>query len=123
MITINDNHYSHSSSPSAISSDRKMFETKSNYNNDSRFASISSGPIENYSIENDTMASTSSRVYSFFGAAYDVTKIVAGAIKEKVSEMDIGRRLYYTGEKTVEVLRYTGSKVIETSSDIAVIFY
>ena len=122
MITINDNHYSNSSSLSAVSSDRKNFETvKSNYSNDSRFASISSEPVENYSLENDGVASTSSRIYSFLGAAYDVTKTVAGAIKERVSEMDIGRKLVYTGEKTVEVLKYTGSKVIEKSSDIAVI--
>lgn len=121
MISINDNHYSNKNSFSSVSNDGKKFESvSSNYNNDSRFASISSEPIENYAIHNEGYNTTGSKLYSFLGSAFDVTKNIAGALKEKVSEMEIGSKLINTGGKTIEVLKYTGSKVIEKSSDIAV---
>jgi len=121
MITINDDHYSNRVSFSNYSNDEKKFESiGSNYNKDPRFASISSEPIENYSLDNDGYTSTGSRIYSFIGSAFEVTKSVAGAIKEKVGDMDLGSKVIYTGGKTFEVIKYTGSKVIEKGSEVAV---
>jgi hypothetical protein len=121
MIAINDDHYSNRVSYSNYSNEGKKFESiGSNYNNDPRFASISSEPIYNYSLDNDGYTSTGSKIYSFLGSAFEVTKSVAGALKEKVGDMDITSKMIYTGGKTVEVIKYTGSKVIEKGSEVAV---
>lgn len=136
MINIGQDHYSNSRSYSSVnnssnsnsyenkysdnnSSNEKFTSISSNYKNDSRFASVSSEPF-NPNEEVSAQNSTSSYIYSFFGTALNTTKNVAGSVKEKVSELDISSKIAYGGGKTVEVLKYTGSKVYEKGSNIVV---
>ena len=96
-------------------------ETKFNSisNNDPRFASISSELIENNEYKDDY--TFSSKIVSFFGSALEVSKTVASTVKEKVSDMDFGKKLFYVGGKTADVLYNTSSTLYEKSYEIAVI--
>jgi hypothetical protein len=109
---ISADHYSNSYS-------NKFTSISSTYNDDPRFASISSDPItykndEEYKESNSTF-------YSYLGIAYNKTKAFASIVKDKIVEMDLGSKLKETGGKTVDVLKYTGSKVYEKGSEVVVI--
>jgi hypothetical protein len=127
MLNINDDHYKKnyssvdSSSMSNTRDGNKFATVSSSYKNDTRFASISSEPIQPF--EEVQPETNSSRLYSFLGVAYQTSAYVAGAVRDRVSTMDLGTKLQYTGGKTVEVLKYTGSKVYEKSSELYVFFY
>jgi hypothetical protein len=107
----NNNNYSYNDSSN------KFTSISSKYGNDSRFASVSSGPIE------ETSASTTSdTVLSYLGSFLYKTKEVATTIKDKVSEIDLTNTIELS-KKTIDVLKYTGSVVYEKTSDIIVILY
>lgn len=116
MININNDHYSKSYN-SVGSEGSKFTSVNSSYGNDNRFASISSEPITPLEESNSNNSDSSySKLYSFFGSALQKTYEVAGVVKDRVSTIDFGDKLRYTGE----VLKYTGSKVYEKGSDIVV---
>ena len=124
MINIGTDHYSNSFSSvgNTVSSGDKFTQIDSKYGNDSRFASVTSEPWNKDEEVNPstTDASTSSRLYSFLGSAFYKTKEIASVIKDKVYDMDIGSKLKYTGGVTVDVIKYTGSKVYEKGSNLVV---
>ena len=128
-INISDNHYKNYSSVSSDdngnkynNSNNKFTSISSSYGNDSRFASVSSEPINN-SDDGDNSNSNTAKIFSLFGNAFSKTKEIAYLVTEKVGEMDFTNKLKYTGSKAIEVIKYTGEKVYETSSDIAVRIY
>jgi len=90
-------------------------------NNDPRFASVSSSPIDNYQDENKD-GNISTKVYSALSGALDITKNVASSVKDKVKDMELGDKLYYAGGKTADILYNASYKIYEKGSDIAVIF-
>lgn len=97
----------------------------STYKDDPRFASISSEPYEpekegRYGSTCSSNSYSDYKLYSYFGFAFDKTKQIASAVKDKIVEYEIGNKIVTTGSKTVDVLRYTGSKVYEKSSEVAV---
>jgi hypothetical protein len=93
--------------------------TKSN-NNDPRFASVSSYPID--SLDEEDYGTYSSKVYSILGGALSVTKKVASNIQDKVKEYEIGDKLIYAGGKTADILYNASFKIYEKGSEIAVFF-
>lgn len=91
-------------------------------NNDPRFASVSSTPLDAY--EDDFQSENiSSKVYSILGGALNATKNVASTVQEKVKEMELGDKLFYAGGKTADILYNASYKVYEKGSEIAVIFF
>jgi hypothetical protein len=110
------NTYSSSSNSSSYSSDssNKFTSINSKYGNDSRFASVSSGPIEQA-----TEPTTSETMISYLGSFLYKTREVASTLKDKVSEIDLTTTIEYS-KKTLDVLKYTGSVVYEKTSDIIV---
>ncbi len=126
MINISDDHYAKNFNSvenkySGVSSGGSYNYNSSN-DNSNRFASISSEPVSKYSLSSDSNESykNDNTLYGFLGSAFETTKFVASTLKDKVSDMDLGMKLQYTGGKTFEVMKYTGSKMYETGSDIYV---
>lgn len=99
-------------------------------NSDPRFASISSSPImdsygdstnyNNYNTYGDSIS-------SFLGNAFSVTKNIASnvssSVQEKVTEYEVGDKLYQAGGKTADILYSASYKVYEKGSEIAVWIY
>ena len=88
-------------------------------NNDPRFASVSSAPIDSCEDESQS-GNIGSKFYSILGGALNVTKNVASSVKEKVKEMELGDKLYYAGGETADILYNASFKVYEKGSEIAV---
>jgi len=124
MINISDDHYTnnYSSVTSSVENNtNKCNSVGSRYNNDDRFASVSSEPWnKDEVVEASSDSSTSSTIFSYLGAAFYKTKELAVAVKDKVSEIELGSKLAYTGGLTVEALKYTDSKVYEKGQDLMV---
>lgn len=59
---------------------------------------------------------------AWMGTAYNKTKEIAYNVKDKVSEMDLGNKLKSAGYKTYEVVKDTGTKVVNKGTEAAVIF-
>jgi hypothetical protein len=125
MINISNDHYAKSFNSIGSSSGDKYTSISSSYNNDARFASVSSEPISKDDEESTSNSTTSSKLLTMLGvglgAGLSITKQLAYVVKDKVSDMDLGSKLGVAGGKTVEALKYTGSKVYEKSSDFIVI--
>jgi hypothetical protein len=130
--SISDDHYSSGSNYKSSSDlDNKFITISNNYNNDSRFASISGSPIEKeessysnsnsnrYSSTSSDSNTTSGKFFSYLGYAYNVSKDVAWAVKEKVVEMDLPTKLKPVAEKTYEGAKYLGGKMYVAGSEIA----
>jgi hypothetical protein len=57
---------------------------------------------------------------TWMGNAYNKTKEIAINMKDKVSEMDLGTKLKSAGLKTIEVVKETGTKVVNKGTEAAV---
>lgn len=96
--------------------------TNSNNNdNNKRFQAVGSN--------NDTSTSNSSEqnnnnvmgsFNAWMGTAYNKTKQIAFNVKDKVSEMDLGNKIKSAGLKTYEVVKDTGTKVVNKGTEAAV---
>ena len=107
--SVSQNHYTSNSCDNYTS-------IASKYNNDSRFASVSSAPIEDIQSSSDN----DSGVYSYLSSIYSKTKEVASVIKDKVTDMDLGTTYAFSKSKTIDALKITGSFVYEKGSDLMV---
>jgi hypothetical protein len=119
-----NNNYSNNNSNNNYNnnhSENKYTSISSNYGNDSRFASISSQPIENFK-EGETSHSKGEGFIQLLGTVFNTTKDIAGAIKEKATEYELGTKIQETGVKTFEALKVTGSYVYEKGTEVAVIY-
>jgi len=107
-----NSYNNYNSSDSRISSVSK--------NNDPRFASVSSAPIDSF--ENESQAGNiGAKVFSILGGALNATKNVAATVKDKVKDMELSDKLYYAGGKTADILYNASYKVYEKGSEIAVL--
>jgi hypothetical protein len=131
---ISSDHYSRNNYNSNVDSDldNKFVTISSSYNNDSRFASISSAPIQQetsysnsdrFGSTSSDSQSTSSKVWGYLGYAYNISKDVAWAVKEKVVEMDLPTKLKPLGERALEGAIYVGGKMYEAGTEIAVLIF
>jgi hypothetical protein len=57
---------------------------------------------------------------AWMGTAYNKTKQIAFNVKDKVSEMDLGTKIKSAGLKTYEVVKDTGTKVVNKGTEAAV---
>ena len=58
---------------------------------------------------------------AWMGTAYNNTKNFAYNVKDKVSEMDLGNKIKNAGYITYEVVKDTGTKVVNKGTEAAVI--
>jgi hypothetical protein len=98
----------------------KYINISQNYGNDSRYASISSGPIESPKNGETNSGSQNKGFMDYMGTVFNTTKDIASTLKDKAVEYELGSKLQETGSKTISVLKTTGSYVYEKSSEIAV---
>jgi hypothetical protein len=110
----NNNYNSNNSNNS-----KKFTSISSNYGGDSRFASVSSQPIDMDEIKKSSNEKESTFL-NFLGTAFNKTKEIASTLKEKATEYELGTKIQETGSKTIDVLKYTGSVVYEKGSDFVV---
>lgn len=83
-------------------------------------------PVESIDDSSETNGNVSSKVFSFLGTAINVTKNVASTVKNKVSDLELGDKLYYVGGKTADILYNASHTIYEKGTEIAVlliIFY
>lgn len=89
------------------------------YPSSDRYASISSDPNWRDNIS-DGVSSDGylGKVGSYFGTALEKTRDIACTVKNKMTEYEVTDKVKSTGEKTFDILKYTGSTIFSTSKDI-----
>lgn len=107
-----------------IAFDQYIEQTTSSNNNPSsvsRFHSVSSsGDFDKPSGEGETNNNNVLGSFNaWIGKAYNKTKEVAINMKDKVSEMDLGTKIKNAGIKTIEVVKDTGTKVVNKGTEAA----
>ena len=125
-IVINDNHYqqaksfaeSASSYSNKIPSEPKFAQIDPKYKNDSRYASIGSEPMPS-SYGSSSGGGYLSSVGSFLGTVWGYSSTAASAVKDKMTEYEVGNKLVYVGGKALQAIAYTGSKMYEKGTELA----
>ena len=111
-----------------LNDNKSPFEKK--YSNvqkssDPRFASISSVPMESLDDQNNQQNNFSENLSTVMGSAYSISKSLASnlssTVSDKVTEYELGDKLYQAGGKTADILYSASYKVYEKSSEIVVI--
>jgi hypothetical protein len=88
---------------------------------ENRFQSVTSNDPTPTKTDNQTNIMDSLNIW--MDKAYSKTKEIAINVKDKVDEMDLGTKLKNAGIKTMEVVKETSNKVVEKSTEAAVLYY
>ena len=123
-IVISDNHYQQAKQYSDVASqfankiptEPKFTQVNSDYKNDPRFASVGSDSSQSSS---NSSGSYLSGIGSILGTVWSSSVNAASAVKDKMSEYEVGSKLLYVGGKTLQGLMYVGEKAIEKGGEIA----
>lgn len=90
------------------------------YPTSDRYASVSSDPNwkDNLTEGNYSDGHFLGKFGSYLGTALEKSRDIASTVKSKMTEYEVTDKVKTTGEKTFDILKYTGSTIYSTSKDI-----